>query len=354
MKTLVAILCFSCFGNLLHAQHRFNGYIDNERWHNEVYLSVIDDYRTLKGVNDEQIISKAISNDKGYFEFHGDQLESSNKIYKLHVDNCSDANHEANHFEGYCKDSKDILFIAKSGDTINFPLGFEDQVFCNVKSTNAKTSAFIKIDSLKEDMRFDYAEYRSKANRNLNNNKWFKALHEYGKSLKEPLAELYIYAYLSDRSNNFHSYYMEDLKTNAYYDHLLERLKLNYPNSNYTQQYEAELNSDKYIISAMTSEKSAFKWIYPVLGLLLLSLILNGYFLFSAKKIKTKTTNVEVKEQLTPQEQNVLDLLLKEYSNKAIADSLFVSVSTIKTHINNIYKKLHVNSRNEVKSLFNN
>ncbi|TXD85601.1 response regulator transcription factor [Subsaximicrobium wynnwilliamsii] len=345
-------MCFCCFGNLLYAQHCFNGYIDNERWHNEVYLSVIDDYRTLKGINDEQIISKAISNAQGYFEFHGNQLEGSNKIYKLHVDNCSDGDHEANHFEGYCKDSKDILFIAKSGDTINFPLGFEDQVFCNVKSTNAKTSAFIKIDSLKEDMRFDYAEYRSKANRNLNNNKWFKALHEYGKSLKEPLAELYIYAYLSDRSNNLHGYYLEDLKVNTYYEHLLERLKTAYPNSSYTKQYEAELNADKYIISAISSEKPAFKWMYLVLGLLLLSLITNAYFLYSAKKIKPKS-KTDVKEQLTPQELNVLDLLLKEYSNKAIADTLFVSVSTIKTHINNIYKKLNVNSRDKVKSLFN-
>ena len=60
------------------------------------------------------------------------------------------------------------------------------------------------------------------------------------------------------------------------------------------------------------------------------------------------------KEQLTRQEQNILNLLLEDKSNKEIADILFVSLSTVKTHINNIYRKLNIQNRNEAKSLFNN
>nr|WP_235989380.1 LuxR C-terminal-related transcriptional regulator [Psychroserpens algicola] len=69
------------------------------------------------------------------------------------------------------------------------------------------------------------------------------------------------------------------------------------------------------------------------------------------KRKKKKHSNAI--EQLTKQEQNVLDLLLTDNTNKAIAETLFVSVSTVKTHVNNIYKKLNVNSRDELKSLFN-
>ena len=69
------------------------------------------------------------------------------------------------------------------------------------------------------------------------------------------------------------------------------------------------------------------------------------------KKKKIKTT-YRCKEQLTKQEQNVLDLLLGDNTNKDIAEALFVSVSTVKTHVNNVYKKLNVNSRDELKSLF--
>jgi DNA-binding NarL/FixJ family response regulator len=51
--------------------------------------------------------------------------------------------------------------------------------------------------------------------------------------------------------------------------------------------------------------------------------------------------------QLTPRENEILDLLAQGYRNKEIADKLFVSVNTIRTHIYNIYDKLHVQTRVE-------
>jgi hypothetical protein len=46
---------------------------------------------------------------------------------------------------------------------------------------------------------------------------------------------------LSDRTSPHHNFYLNDLKSNPYYDDLLKRLKETYPNSSYTKQYEAEL-----------------------------------------------------------------------------------------------------------------
>ena len=353
MRYLIVLTAFVFFGNSVNAQHHFDGYIDNERWQSDVYLSVIEDYRTLDGINDEQIITKIASDTSGYFQFKGNQLDTQQKIYKLHVDNCESYNQGSNHFDGHCADSRDILFIAKSTDSITFPLSFEAQMFCDIISNNPKTASFIKIDSLKEEMKFAYTEFRSKANRKLNNKKWFKSLQDYGEDLDEPLAELYIYAFLSDRSNQFHNYYLEDLKNNSYYDQLLERLKNQYPNSSYSRQYEAELTSDKFIISSTTEKESGLNWTNLVIGLLFASVLLNLWFVFSAKKRKL-TKHTKAKEQLTKQEQNVLDLLLGDNTNKDIAETLFVSVSTVKTHVNNVYKKLNVSSRDELKSLFNN
>ncbi len=61
-------------------------------------------------------------------------------------------------------------------------------MFCNIKSSNPKTNAFVKIDSLREDMKFAYSEFRSEANRKLNDKKWFKTFQDFGKELNEPLA----------------------------------------------------------------------------------------------------------------------------------------------------------------------
>lgn len=345
-------ITFLLFGTFAFAQHSFKGYIDNDRWQSEVYLSVIEDYRTLEGINDEQIITKVSADANGFFEFKGNQLDVNQKIYKLHVDNCSSFNQGSNHFEGHCTDSNDILFIARGTDSITFPLSFDAQMFCDIISNNPRTAAFIKVDSLKEEMKFAYSEFRSKANRDLNNKKWFKTLQDFGEDLEEPLAELYIYAFLSDRGTQFHNYYLEDLKQNSYYDELLERLQEEYPNSSYTKQYEAELTSDKFIASPPDEQHSSFDWTYVLIGLLIASLIMNLWFVVSSRKRKAKQ-HIKAKDLLTKQEQNVLDLLLNDNSNKDIAEALFVSVSTVKTHVNNVYKKLNVNSRDELKSLFN-
>lgn len=55
-------------------------------------------------------------------------------------------------------------------------------------------------------------------------------------------------------------------------------------------------------------------------------------------------------EELTYREQEVLDKLRRGLSYRAIADDLYISIDTVKFHIKNIYKKLHVKGRNELMS----
>lgn len=51
------------------------------------------------------------------------------------------------------------------------------------------------------------------------------------------------------------------------------------------------------------------------------------------------------KPSLTSKEQEVLKLMELGLTNKEMADKLGVSLSTIKTHINNMYSKLQVKNR---------
>lgn len=50
-------------------------------------------------------------------------------------------------------------------------------------------------------------------------------------------------------------------------------------------------------------------------------------------------------EKLTEREFMVLCLIAECLTNQQIAQRLVVTVSTIKTHLNNIYAKLHVHTR---------
>lgn len=51
--------------------------------------------------------------------------------------------------------------------------------------------------------------------------------------------------------------------------------------------------------------------------------------------------------ELSPREMEVLNLISAGYSNQEIADKLYLSLNTIKTHTNNIYSKLGVNRRTQ-------
>ena len=50
-------------------------------------------------------------------------------------------------------------------------------------------------------------------------------------------------------------------------------------------------------------------------------------------------------EQLSRRELEVLPLIASGLTNQQIADNLFITVGTVKTHINNIYGKLSVRNR---------
>lgn len=51
--------------------------------------------------------------------------------------------------------------------------------------------------------------------------------------------------------------------------------------------------------------------------------------------------------QLTTREKEILHLIAKGYANKEIAAQLEVGVSTVRTHVEHIYEKLHVHCRTE-------
>jgi len=349
MKLLkpVILLFFVLATHLCSAQYEFNGYANDALKEGKIYLSVIDDFRKISGVYPEQILTKTIPDSTGFFQFKENNLPLQNRIYRIHIDTCFEEEQNMNHFSGQCLNSKEIIFIANNTSKLSFPFSFDKEMFCKIESNNEKAMLFLKIDSLKNDMRYAFSTFRSEANRKVNSKKWFTTFQNYGEQLDEPLAELYIYSFLSDRSNNLYSYYLEDIKTNKYYADLLHRLQLKYPNSYYVQQYKNELNADLFLVNQDT-EKSFSWWIYSFGFLLLFSILLN-FYLFKRNNI-LKNDSIS-KEKLTSQEQKTLQLILEDKTNKEIASELFISVSTVKTHINNLYKKLNVTSREEVKSL---
>ena len=335
-------------GSALFGQYSFSGEVSQENAGNAVYLSLVEDYRKSSRVYLDQIVWKAKVDSLGHFQFTGNNLAETNRIYRIHLDGCSEDS-QATHFLGQCNNSKSVLFIANNKDTIQFPSSFEDQSLCAINSTNPKSSLLLEVESMKEHMIYDFMDFPSEANKKLNLEKWFTALHNFGEESGEPLAELYIYDFLSDKRNETYGFYLQDISTNAYYEALSQRLKSKYPNTAFAQEYIAEMATDRQL--AAFNNPKVWDWKWALLALFVVSLGANAYFLVTRNtNLKEKTDSLLKK--LTPQEQKIVEHILKDKSNKEIAAELFVSHSTIKTHINNLYKKLGVNSREEIVAIF--
>ncbi|MFN8670620.1 MAG: LuxR C-terminal-related transcriptional regulator [Candidatus Sericytochromatia bacterium] len=73
--------------------------------------------------------------------------------------------------------------------------------------------------------------------------------------------------------------------------------------------------------------------------------LLNSNFLKEIVSYSNEKFNFD--NYLTEKEIEVLKLVAQKKSNKEIANSLFLSVNTIKTHLKNISKKLDVNNKND-------
>lgn len=69
-------------------------------------------------------------------------------------------------------------------------------------------------------------------------------------------------------------------------------------------------------------------------------------------KDSDQTFNAHSFEQLTVKEKNVMELLGQGYSNQQIADELFLSINTVKSHLKVAYKKLGVSNRIQAVKLF--
>ena len=67
---------------------------------------------------------------------------------------------------------------------------------------------------------------------------------------------------------------------------------------------------------------------------------------FNQSKIEIKDIN------LTKKESEALGFLVNGLSYKLIADEMNISINSVRYHVKNIYKKLHINSRPELQKLY--
>ncbi|AKL94397.1 transcriptional regulator, LuxR family [Clostridium aceticum] len=88
----------------------------------------------------------------------------------------------------------------------------------------------------------------------------------------------------------------------------------------------------------------------PILHMQLASFFKNDIFLFQSIDMEKHHQKIVVSElkqnkKFTDRETEIIELLLKGYTYKAIAKHLYISENTVKYHVKNIYQKLNINNK---------
>lgn len=336
------------FFNSISAQYQFTGTVKNDSLYNsKVFLSLIDDYKSIYKISETNIIGQTEIDSLGNFTFKGNNLPEEKKFYQIHL-----ADEEGYPFFSYegLRGHNFILFIANNSDKIHVSLS--DKMFFGLITSKTKYEAnsLMLLDSIKHKIIGDLGSNYSNKNLELHNSNYFKTIKAYSQKFDDPLIKLAAINYLNHIDDSRQTLFLNDYKTNPdYYTSILNELKAKYPETLSTKNYEEDL---EYASLRLDSNSIAnYKtWIIILSVFSILLIVFIWYILTGNNKQNLKKKLVSKKnKELTKQELNILNLVQQGKSNKAISEELFISISTVKTHIHNIYGKLNITSRDELK-----
>ena len=296
----------------LNAQTHISGYImssDSLTGKSLVFLA------TKSAISEEaNIIASALLDKNGYFNIHK-ELSNEEKVYTLFTNNTKE------HPQSFILSNNDSLFFQKS-----------DTPFTVFKNTNDSDKEWQKLK-----------KFTKRQDTTINNSTIY--LDEIRNYTKDSIKILAI-KLLSIKELRNKNLLKKDIALNPeYYASLLKELRSSKIDAIEYTFLEKELAFHN--LASVESKYTISKTINFILGFLLLAIII---YLFSSKVAKTTKRN----QELSKQELNIKKLIIEGKSNKAIAENLFISLSTVKTHITNIYNKLNVSNRAELISKFKN
>ena len=115
-----------------------------------------------------------------------------------------------------------------------------------------------------------------------------------------------------------------------------------------------KIGAKGYVLKTMASAQLIYA-IEEVLNgkIYLPNALTSRFFEYFQQTIKNENAKAEIEKEenllneLTQREEEVLELLTQGITYKGVANKLFISETTVKTHVNNIFQKLQVNDRTQ-------
>jgi DNA-binding CsgD family transcriptional regulator len=292
--------------------------LDNS-WKHTIYISLIGNFEKEFAVSDNMIIGSSPIDSLGRFNIKLDNLPSGWCLLRLHVVKKGDPPASliiGGLDENYC------FIVANRNSKIELQNTLGKPVFQNLTISGApylKTMEYItNLSDYPNSIDYEHSLIKKKFIEEVVSEK----LKSIADTCENPLVSLYA-LYQTD--------FLADYKKHpAFYKKYLSKWSGN--KSPYFKSFRRQFP---------LSERPA--WPYILLFLFMAAAVLAIIFIKNRKRIKIK--------KLSVQERRIFDLMQKGATNQEISDACNIELSTVKSHVSNIFAKLNIKSRKEAMDL---
>lgn len=323
----------------------------SEQWQPKVFLALLNSPEDIFVASPDFIIAETFINPDGSFEINTQSVPADERFYRLYL------------VQG---DNASVEFSAKQKNYFHLLLNRQSQVELNIDIQNNSIKLGKLLGSEPSLRIFEFDEKYQKHNRELSrelpkakstflSQELETFIHDIVNEAENPYVGLYALYHIKDKETDF-------LRNSDFYFNFQKRLEEELPLTPYTEAYSellAELVGFREFVCEMPGVQPKWKdWllIAQSIIILLLTVLLIGLYRRFVKISESRNDFSYSKkvayDGLTSKQKEILSHLANGKTNKEIAQELFVELSTIKTHINNIYRQLNVSSRKEAVAFF--
>jgi len=328
--TNTLVIVFLIFYNNAKAFSNDVGYISgklilDDSWERKVYVSYIKTFEKENAVSNDLIISSAVIDSFGTFNIDLKNVPVQWSLLRIHI---VKKGVSPNSLVIGSNDENFIFLIAKQDSKIELFNTKDLPIFLNTKVEGANHmhtfDRIKKLSNYPNSIDYDNAIIEKEFIREVVSEK----LKVVADTCHNPLVSLYA-IYQTDFQSDY-------LKNPQFYENYIS--KWEDENSSYFKSFRQKFP----IVNNGWTKNNNVKYI-----ILFLSVV--GILLFSAF-IYTKKKHLNFKK-LSVQERRIFNLILSGLSNKEISAECNIELTTVKSHIGNIYSKLKVKSRKEAINL---
>lgn len=293
----------------------------DQNWEPSLYISFIEDFDDMYTMSNQMILHKAEIKEDGQFFVNLNFLPKTDHLYRIHFVKKGDppatiiiGGQEENHF----------FMIANRYATIKLFNSVENPSIQEIRFENSPVNtAFQTIQAIESSVL-----NTSYSDSGIKQEFIQKAIYEKYRFVADTCQHNLLSLYAIYKSRYESNYQLNQ----GFYDGYAEKWK---------EDRSTYFNTFRSTLPTVKTQNNY--WYYSLAAVTCLSL---GFFAGRLKKKKQEEKGNSL-DQLTVQERKVFQLLQKGASNQEIAEAHHIGVSTVKSHVSNIYGKLGIKSRKE-------